>query len=157
MIIVSATLAGVETLKYSLFHGICFFVEIFSFFGLVSDIFNKWNFSKNGFELLVLRYWFIYIFDTKTIKITFTLWEFSMITIFTLINSFTCVFQKKTLNVFVCFITPVVEKWLIHMKMLVASPALFILSRVLWLTIRQLRRQIEVVRKSLYVSASYRG
>ena len=48
-IIVSATLLEVETLKYPPFHGICFFVEIFSFFSLVSDFFSEWNFSKNGF------------------------------------------------------------------------------------------------------------
>ena len=40
-----------------------------------------------------------------------------MITIFTLINLFTCFFLKKRDN-FVCFITPVGEKWLIHMKRL---------------------------------------
>ena len=78
--IVSATLSG-ETLKYPPFHGIFFFVEIF----LVSGISQK-----NGYHLLILRYWFVYIFDIRTIKITLTLWEFSMITIFTLINSFTC-------------------------------------------------------------------
>ena len=60
-IIVSATLTGVETLKYPPFHGICFFVETFSFFSLVSDFFSNWNFWKNGFLLLVLKYWFIYI------------------------------------------------------------------------------------------------
>ena len=60
-IIVSATLTGVEALKYPPFYGIFFFVEIFSIFSLVSDFFSKWHFSKNGFLLLVLRYWFIYI------------------------------------------------------------------------------------------------
>ena len=40
-LIVSATLSGVETLKYPPFYGICFFVEIFSFFNLVSDFFSK--------------------------------------------------------------------------------------------------------------------
>ena len=39
-LIFSATLSEVETLKYPPFHGICFLVEIFSFFSLVS------NFSK---------------------------------------------------------------------------------------------------------------
>ena len=39
-IVVSATLSGVETLKYPTFHGICFFDEIFKFFNLVSDIFS---------------------------------------------------------------------------------------------------------------------
>ena len=49
IIFASATLSGVETLKYPPFHGICFFDEIFSFFSLVSDFFSKWNFTKNGF------------------------------------------------------------------------------------------------------------
>ena len=39
-IIVSATLLGVETLKYLPFHGIGFFDEIFSFFNLVRDFFS---------------------------------------------------------------------------------------------------------------------
>ena len=40
-IIVFATLSGVETLKYTSFHEICFFKEIFRFFDLVSDFFGK--------------------------------------------------------------------------------------------------------------------
>ena len=40
-LIVSATLSGVETLKYPPSHGICFFDEIFSFYDLVSDFFSK--------------------------------------------------------------------------------------------------------------------
>ena len=67
LIFVSATLSGVETLKYPSFHGICFFDKIF-FFNLVSDFFSKWNFSKNGFTVLILRYWFIYIFDIRNNK-----------------------------------------------------------------------------------------
>ena len=43
-------------------------------------------------------------------------------------NSFTCFFLKK-LNNFVGFITPVMEKWLIHIKNLVADAAFFIPSR----------------------------
>ena len=35
--IVSATLSGVETLKYPSFHGIYYFDKIFCFFTLVSD------------------------------------------------------------------------------------------------------------------------
>ena len=50
----------------------------------------------------------------KAIKITFTLLKFNMITIFTLIISF-YLFLFRKLNNFVCFITPVVEKWLIHL------------------------------------------
>ena len=50
------------------------------------------------------------------------------------------------------------KQWLIHMKKLVAAPVLLVLSpRVLWLTIRLRRCQIEVVRKSLHVVASFRG
>ena len=66
--IVSATLSGEDTLKYPSFHGIYFFGKIFSFFNLVSDFFSKWTFSKNGVSVLVLRYWFIYIFDIKNYK-----------------------------------------------------------------------------------------
>ena len=40
-LILSATLSGVETLKHLPFHGICCFVEIFSFFSLVSEFFSK--------------------------------------------------------------------------------------------------------------------
>ena len=50
-----------------------------------------------------------------------------MITVFTLINSFTCFFIRK-LNNFVGFITPVVKKWLIHMRRLVAAPAPLVLN-----------------------------
>ena len=46
-----------------------------------------------------------------------------MITIFTLMSSFTCLLLKN-LNKFVGFITPVVEKWLIHLKSWVAAPVL---------------------------------
>ena len=56
-------LIGAETLKYLPFHGISFFDEIFSFFNLVRDFFSQWNLSKNGFQLLLLGYKFIYIFD----------------------------------------------------------------------------------------------
>ena len=41
ILIVCATLSGLETLKYPPFHGICFFDEIFSFFNLVSYFFSK--------------------------------------------------------------------------------------------------------------------
>ena len=46
-----------------------------------------------------------------------------MTTIFTLINSFAPFFLKIRNN-FAGFINPVVEKWLIHMKSLVAEPTL---------------------------------
>lgn len=46
--IVSATISGVEILKYPLFHGICFFNESFSFINLVNDFFGKWSFSKKN-------------------------------------------------------------------------------------------------------------
>ena len=54
-----------------------------------------------------------------------------LITIFTLINPFTCFFLHN-LNNFVNIRTPVVERWLIQMKRLVAAPALLVLSRVLF-------------------------
>ena len=53
-----------------------------------------------------------------------------MITLFTQVNLFTCFFKKK-LNNFLGFITPVVEKWLIHIEGLVAAPVLLVLSRAL--------------------------
>ena len=86
---------------------------------------------------MILR--FIYVVDMKAIKITFTLLKINMITIFTLINSFICCFFFRKLNNFVCFISPVVEKWSIHMKRLVATPALLAFSRALLLTMRLLR------------------
>ena len=48
--IASATLSGVDTLKYLSFHGICFLDKIFSFSNLVSDFFSKWTFSKIVFQ-----------------------------------------------------------------------------------------------------------
>ena len=52
-----------------------------------------------------------------------------MITIFILKNSFTSFFFFfKKLDNFVCFITPVLEKWFIEMKRLVASHAVVVLS-----------------------------
>ena len=41
VIVVSATLSKVETLKYPPFHGIPFFGKIFSFFNLVSNLFSN--------------------------------------------------------------------------------------------------------------------
>ena len=43
-------------------------------------------------------------------------------TVFTLINSFTCFFLRR-LNNFVGFVTPVLKKCLIRMRGLVAAPA----------------------------------
>ena len=54
-----------------------------------------------------------------------------MITIFILINSFTSFFFfffLKKIYKLVCFITPILEKWLIEMKRLVASHAVVVLS-----------------------------
>ena len=65
-------------------------------------------------------------------------------------------FLLKKLNNFVSFITPVVEKWHIHMKKLVATPTLLVLSLVLFI-VDHVTAQIEVVRKSLNPVASYRG
>ena len=85
-----------------------------------------------------------------------------MITLFIQINSFTCFFFKKSNN-FVGFITPVVEKWLIHMKTLVTASALLALYVSYCLMVdRTLLRwskdgEMEVVSKSLDVVANYRG
>ena len=52
VVFVSVTLLGEET--PSMLQDL-FLDEIFSFsFNLVSYFFSKWNFSKNGFQLLVL-------------------------------------------------------------------------------------------------------
>ena len=56
-------------------------------------------------------------------------------------NKFICLFLLQELIKFVGFKTPIVERWLIFMKRLVAAPVLLVLSRVSF--------QIEVVRKSL--------
>ena len=95
-----ATLPGVETLKYSPFHGFCFFKEIFSFFlNLISDMISPW---------LVL------LFHYKKIN---------MLISFTQINSFSCFFWK-ILNNSIGFITPIIKKWSIRIKSLVATLAL---------------------------------
>ena len=47
---VSANLSGVEILKYPPFHGICFFVEIFSFFSVVSDFLVSEISQNTGFN-----------------------------------------------------------------------------------------------------------
>ena len=114
-IIVSVTLTGVETLKYPPFHGICFFVEIFSFFSLVSDFFSKWNFSKNWFLLLVFKYWFIYILF------------------------YNCRREKLAHS---------------HEK---AGDCSRSSCPFMCLMVDHTTAQIEIVRKSLYVVASYRG
>ena len=82
-------------------------------FYLVNDFFSKWNFSKNGLQLLMVRYWFIYICDTKTIKVTFSLQKFNLLVNLTQINSFSCFFWEW-LNNSVGFTTPIVKKWRIH-------------------------------------------
>ena len=114
-IIVSVTLTGVETLKYPPFHGICFFVEIFSFFSLVCDFFSKWNFSKNWFLLLVFKYWFIYILF------------------------YNCRREKMAHS---------------HEK---AGDCSRSSCPFMCLMVDHTTAQIEIVRKSLYVVASYRG
>ena len=54
------------------------------------------------------------------------------------------------------FYNPVVEKLYIHMKKLVATPTLFVLSLVLFIA-DHATAQTEVVRKSLNPVARYRG
>ena len=70
-----------------------------------------------------------------------------MITIFTLMNSFFFFFLQKVDNLF-GLKTLVLERWLIHMKRLVAARALLVLLRVLFM-IHCTTAQIEEVRKSL--------
>ena len=126
LFIVSATLSGVETLKYPPFHGICFFDEIFSFFNLVSVFFSKWDFSKTGLQLLVVRYCIIHIFDIKKYNNYIFISEIYYDNSFYSYKFITSFFKKKRIK-FVGFITPVVERWLIHLKSLVAAPVLFVL------------------------------
>ena len=125
-VIVSATLSGEETLKYPPFHGICFFDEIFSFFNLESDFFSKWNFSENGFSVLILRYWFMYIFDIRNYKIYFFHAKICFDNNF-YFNKFIYVLFLQNLNNFVSFKTPAMERWFIHMKIPVTAPALPVL------------------------------
>ena len=95
-------------------------------FNLVSDFYSRWNFWKNGFELFMIRCWFIYIFDIKTIKVTFSSQKFSMITSFTK-KIFSCFFWKR-LNNSAGYVTPDVMKWLIWINHLVAPLDLFVIS-----------------------------
>ena len=67
-----------------------------------------------------------------------------MITIFTLMNSFIRFFHKT----FYGFKTPVEERWLIHMKRMVAVMALLVFLLVLFM-IDSTIVQIEIVTKSL--------
>ena len=66
-----------------------------------------------------------------------------MITVFALINLFTSFLLRK-LNSFVGFINPVVKKSLIHMRSLMAAPALPILHVIDRTTV-----QTDTLRKSL--------
>ena len=61
MVIVSATLSGVETLKYPPFHGICFFFEVFSFFSLVGDF----------LEQRQCQDFYIFVFDDSVMNYVF--------------------------------------------------------------------------------------
>ena len=96
------------------------------------------NFSENRFSVLILRYWFIYIFDIDT----FLIRKYILITTF--FNRF--IYLLQNLNNFVSFKTPIVERWLIQMKRPVAAPALLVLSRVLFM-IDCMTAGIEVVSK----------
>ena len=97
---------------------------------------------------MILRYWFIFIYDKnnykKTIKITFSIKKFNMITIFSLMN-FICFFLLQKLNNFVGFKTPVVERWLIHMKRLVTALDFLVLSSVLFIIDRTTARSAEEI------------
>ena len=100
LVFVSATLSGVETLKYPSSYGICFFDKIFSFFNLASDFFSRWNFSKNGFSVLILRYWFIYIFDIRSYKNYFFHAKICFDNNFCF-NKFICFFYKISITLLV--------------------------------------------------------
>ena len=145
LIFVSATLSGVETLKCPSSYGICFFDKI-----LASDFFSRWNFSKNGFSVLILRYSFIYIFDIRNYKNYFFSAKIYFDNNF-YFSKFIYLFLLQNLNNFVSFKTPVVERWVIQMNRPVAAPAILVLSRVLFM-IESTTAHIEVARKV----ASYR-
>ena len=79
---------------------------------------------------MILRYWFIYIFDIINYKNYF----FNMRIYFDnnfYITKFIYLFHVQNLNTFVNFKTPVVERRLIQMKRPVAASVLLFLSRVL--------------------------
>ena len=85
ILIVSATLLGVETLKYPPFHGFVFLPR--SLVNLVTFLV-----SENGLSSKVVRYCFVHLYDIKSIKTTFLSQKFIVITIFALKNSFICFF-----------------------------------------------------------------
>ena len=62
-------------------------------------------------------------------KVTFSLRKFDMLTSFTKINLFFFVSFEKDLIIFVGFITPVVKKWRIRIKSMMAAPTLVVVSR----------------------------
>ena len=66
-----------------------------------SNFLGKGNFSRNGFKVLLLRYWFIHIFDIKNIKITFSRQTFNMTTVFTLTGSFIYFFYENLITLLV--------------------------------------------------------
>ena len=92
-----------------------------------------------GFGIKVLIYLHIW-----HISITFSIRKLNMIIVFILTNLFTWFFFQKRSN-FVSFITPVVQRWLIQIKRLMATPVPFVLSRVA----DRMTAQIYVLRKSL--------
>ena len=95
----SASLSS-RDIKIPFISRVCFFDEIFSFFDLASDFFSKWNFLKNWFYVLILRHWFIYIFDIKNYKNYFfnTKIQFDNNFYF---NEFICFFYKNLIALLV--------------------------------------------------------
>ena len=118
-LIVSVTSSQVETLKYPSFHRIRFFDEIFLKF------LKKRVVSINIKIPIYLHLWHRkyknYFFHAKMC--------FDNNFYF---NKSIYLFFLHNLNNFVNIRTPVVERWLIQMKRLVAAPALLVLSRVLF-------------------------
>ena len=100
---------------------------------------------------MVLRYWFIYIFDIKDYKDYFlnTKIEFDNNFYF---SKFIYLFLIQNLNNFAGFTTRFLERWLNHMKRPVAGPVagpgLLVHSRILFM-IDPATAQMEVVMKSL--------
>ena len=100
-----------------------------------------------------LRYWFAYIFDMKTINVTFSSYKFNMLTSFTQINLFTCFFWKRLSNS-VVIITSLLRKWCSHTKSLFVAPAVLVVPRFLWLTAALLKSNWWW---DHYVASSHRG
>ena len=104
---VSATLSGLETLKYSPFHGVCFFDKIFSFFNSVTFLVSE-IVQKAWLYLLVVKFCFIYILDIIKYENYFFIPEIYYDHSF-YSYEFIYLFLLKKLIKFVGFMAPAVE------------------------------------------------